>query len=147
MLGRRAMKKTAILFLWLAFVGTGWAHVSQKGSQSTASVDTFWEKFRAAVTTGDKMEVGRLSQFPIEMPYGMPTIRNNAQLIKRYRDVFNGEANAAQCFRDARPQINPDNPAEFTVGCKNAAGDEVVIYAFRRTRTGWKFTGLDNLNE
>lgn len=141
------MKKTTILFLWLALVGTAWAQASQKNVQSNASIDVFWEKFRAAVTKGDKMVVASLSQFPIDMPYGIPTIRNNAQLTRRYRDVFNGEANAAKCFRGARPEINPDNSAEFTVACKNAAGDEVVIYSFRRTRNGWKFTGLDNLNE
>jgi hypothetical protein len=147
MLERRAMKNVTILVLFLAFVGSGWAQVSQKDVQSNASVDTFWEKFRGAVTRGDRTEVARLSQFPIEMPYGVPTIRNNGQLIRRYRHVFNGEANAVRCFREARPKINPDNPAEFTVGCKNAAGDEVVIYSFGRTRNGWKFKGLDNLNE
>lgn len=141
------MKKTAILFLWLALVGTAWAQASQKHVQTDASIDVFWEKFRAAVTKNDKMVVASLSQFPIAMPYGVRTIRNNAQLIRRYRDVFNGETNAAKCFREARPEINPDNPAEFTVGCKNTAGDEVVIYSFGRTRNGWKFTGLDNLNE
>jgi hypothetical protein len=81
------------------------------------------------------------------MPYGVLAIRNSAQLIRRYPNVFNNETNAAKCFREARPQINPGNSAEFTVACKNAAGDEVVIYSFRRMRTGWKFTGLDNLNE
>jgi hypothetical protein len=141
------MKKTAVLFLWLALIGPAWAQVSQKSVQSNNSVDVFWGRFRAAVTKGDKKEVASLSQFPIGMPYGVPTIRNNAQLIRRYRDVFNGETNAAKCFREARPEINPDNSAEFTVGCKNAAGDEVVIYSFVRTRNGWKFTGLDNLNE
>lgn len=141
------MKKTAILFLWLALVGTAWTQASQKHVQSDASIDVFWEKFRAAVTKGDKMVVASLSQFPIGMPYGVRTIRNNAQLSRRYRDVFNSETNAAKCFREARPEINPDNPAEFTVGCKNAAGDEVVIYSFGRTRNGWKFTRLDNLNE
>lgn len=142
------MKKTTILFLflWLALVGTAWAQVA-KNVQSNASIDVFWEKFRAAVTKSDKMAVAGLSQFPIGMPYGVPSIRNNAQLSRRYRDIFNGEANAAKCFREARPKTDPDNPAEFTVGCKNAAGDEVVIYSFRRTKNGWKFTGLDNLNE
>jgi hypothetical protein len=141
------MKKIAILFLWLALAGTAWAQVSQKNVWSDASSNVFWEKFRAAVIKGDKPVVAGLSQFPIGMPYGVPAVRNGAQLMRRYRDVFNGEANASKCFREARPEINPDNPAEFTVACKNAAGDEVVIYSFGRTRSGWKFRGLDNLNE
>ena len=139
------MKKVTILLLLLAFVGT--AQVPTKNVQSNASIDAFWEKFRGAVIKGDKIAVGSLSKLPIGMPYGMSAIQNNAQLIRRYREVFNGEANAAKCFGEARPEINPENSAQFTVGCKNAAGDEVVIYSFSRTKTGWKFTGLDNLNE
>jgi hypothetical protein len=141
------MKKATILFLWLALVGPTWAQVSQKNLQSNAAIDVFWKKFRAAVTKSDKTLVASLSQFPIGMPYGVPTVRNNAQFIRRYREIFNGETNAAKCFREAGPEINPDNSAEFTVGCKNAAGDEVVIYSFGRTRSGWKFKRLDNLNE
>ncbi len=40
-----------------------------------------------------------------------------------------------------------NKPNSFTVGCKNSAGDEVVIYTFVLTRAGWKFKSLDNLNE
>ncbi len=141
------MKKATILFSLLALVGTAWAQAPQKDVQSDASIDAFWERFRAAVIKGDKLVVASLSQFPIKMPYGVPNIRNNAQLTKRYRDVFNGETNAAKCFRGARPEIDPDNPREFAVACKNAAGDEVVIYSFGHTRNGWKFKRLDNLNE
>lgn len=141
------MKKTTILVLLLALFGVAWAQVPPKSVQSDASTDVFWETFRSAVIKGDKSAVAKLSRFPIGMPYGIPTIRNNAQLIRQYRKVFNGETNAARCFREARPELNPDNSAEFTVACKNAAGDEVVIYSFGRTRNGWRFTGLDNLNE
>jgi hypothetical protein len=141
------MKKITILFLLLALIGTASGRMTQDNIKRNPAVDVFWEKFRNAVSKGDKTVVASLSQFPIGMPYGVASIRNNTQLIRRYREVFNGEANAAQCFREAGPEVNPDKPAEFTVACKNAAGDEVVIYLFRRTRNGWKFTGLDNLNE
>jgi hypothetical protein len=141
------MKKTIILFLWLTLAGTAWAQIAQKNGQSNTSIEAFWEKFRTSVTKGDKVTVASLSQFPIDMPYGMSAVRSSTQLSRRYREVFNGESNAVTCFREARPQINPENPKEFTVGCKNAAGDEVVIYLFTRTRNGWKFTGLDNINE
>jgi hypothetical protein len=81
------------------------------------------------------------------MPYGVPAVKTSAQLTKRYRQVFNGETNAAKCFGETRPVIDPDNRKRFTVGCKNAAGDEVIIYSFVLTRTGWKFKSLDNINE
>ena len=111
------------------------------------SREIFWEKFRAAVIKGDKAAVANMAQFPISMPYGMASVRNRAQLIRRYRDVFNHEGSAAKCFVGARPQTDPANSKEFTVGCKNAAGLEVVIYSFGLTRSGWRFKGLDNINE
>jgi hypothetical protein len=43
--------------------------------------------------------------------------------------------------------VDPANAKVFTVACPDAAGNEVVIYHFRRTKAGWKFTSLDNLNE
>jgi hypothetical protein len=81
------------------------------------------------------------------MPYGLPTVRTRAQLIKRYRDVFSHETDAAKCFSTAHPEIDQARPKIFTVACKNAAGDEVIIYSFARRRNGWRFTGMDNINE
>ena len=116
-------------------------------AQGDTSMETFWSKFKAAVIKEDKNTVAQLSQFPIGMPYGVPAVKTSAQLTKRYRQVFNGETNAAKCFGEARPVIDPGNKKRFTVGCKNAAGDEVIIYSFVLTRTGWKFKSLDNINE
>ncbi|HEU4477110.1 MAG TPA: hypothetical protein VFR80_01250 [Pyrinomonadaceae bacterium] len=116
-------------------------------SQTKDSREVFWEKFRTAVIKKDKITVANLSEFPISMPYGMRQVRSKAQLIKRYRDVFNHEGDAAVCFADAKPGIDAAKPKEFTVGCKNAAGDEVVIYFFLLTKNGWRFNGLDNINE
>jgi hypothetical protein len=120
---------------------------SSELAQSDDSISTFWEKFKSAVVNGDKVAVASLSQFPITMPYGIPTIRTRAQLIKRYRDVFNHETSAAKCFSTAQPATDPSRPKEFTVGCKNSAGDEVIIYSFKRVGKTWAFAGLDNLNE
>ncbi len=118
-----------------------------KLAQGDGSIATFWEKFKASVIKGDKTAVATLSQFPISMPYGMPTVRTRTQLIRRYRDVFNHEGSAAKCFATAQPVTDPARPKEFTVGCKNAAGDEVIIYSFKRVAKGWAFNGLDNINE
>lgn len=115
--------------------------------QSRDSISAFWERFKVAVIRRDKRSILSLSQFPIEMPYGMPPIRTRAQLLKRYRDVFNRETNAPHCFATARPETDPARPKEFTVACKNAAGDEVIIYSFRRVGASWAFSGLDNINE
>jgi hypothetical protein len=114
------------------------------GAQST---DTFWESFKTAVSKHDVETIARLSRFPIEMSYGIPSIKTKAQLAKRYRQLFNEQANAAACFSKARPEMDPDNPKHFTVACPDAGGNEVVIYHFQQTRAGWKLTGLDNINE
>ena len=111
------------------------------------TIETFWAKFKAAVIKGDKESVAAMTQFPIDMPYGMAAVRTKAQLLKRYRQVFNGEANAAKCFADAKPETDPARPKEFTIGCDNGSGEKVVIYSFSLTKTGWKFNSLDNINE
>ena len=88
-----------------------------------------------------------MTQFPVAMPYGVPAIRTRAQLLKRYKQVFNGETNAAKCFASAKPQKDPERPKEFTVGCDNGSGQEVIVYGFVLTKLGWKFRSLDNINE
>ena len=108
---------------------------------------TFWQQFKTAVTNRDVPAVARLSQFPIGMSYGIPSVKTKAQLMKRYRQVFNEQTNAATCFSKAKPEVDPANSKAFTVACPDAAGNEVVIYHFQQTKTGWKFASLDNLNE
>jgi hypothetical protein len=114
------------------------------GAQST---DAFWESFKTAVSKRDVETIARLSKFPIEMSYGIPSIKTKAQLAKRYRQLFNEQTDAAACFSKAKPEMDADNPKHFSVACPDAAGNEVVIYHFEQTRAGWKLTGLDNINE
>lgn len=111
------------------------------------STDTFWQTFKTAVSKRDVETIARLSRFPLEMSYGIPSIKTKAQLSKRYRQVFNEQTDAAACFNKAKPEMDAANPKHFSVACPDAAGNEVVIYHFEQTRTGWKFTGLDNINE
>ncbi len=111
------------------------------------SFDSFWQTFKTAVTKRDTETIARLSKFPIGMSYGIASIRNKVQLTRRYRQLFNEQTDAAACFNKAKPEVDAANPKLFSVACPDAAGNEVVIYHFEQTRTGWKFTGLDNLNE
>jgi hypothetical protein len=114
------------------------------GAQST---DTFWQEFKTAVSKHDVETIARLSKFPIDMSYGIPSIKTKAQLTKRYRQLFNEQTDAAACFSKAKPEMDADNPKHFTVACPDAGGNEVVIYHFQQTRAGWRLTGLDNINE
>ena len=115
--------------------------------QAQDARQTFWQQFKTAVTSRDVQTVARLSQFPIGMSYGIPSIKTRAQLTKRYRQLFNEQTDAAACFSKAKPEVDPANAKAFTVACPDAAGNEVVIYHFQQTKTGWRFTALDNLNE
>lgn len=111
------------------------------------SAETFWQTFKTAVSKRDVETIARLSKFPIGMSYGIPSVKTKVQLSKRYRQVFNEQTNAAACFSKAKIEMDPENAKHFSVACPDAAGNEVVIYHFEQTKTGWKFTGLDNLNE
>jgi hypothetical protein len=111
------------------------------------SFDNFWRTFKTAVSKRDVETIARLSKFPIGMSYGIPSIKNKVQLNKRYRQLFNEQSDAAACFNKAKPEMDTANPKHFSVACPDAAGNEVVIYHFEQTRTGWKLTSLDNINE
>lgn len=111
------------------------------------STESFWEQFKTAVSKHDSETIARLSRFPLDMSYGSPSIKTKTQLARRYRQLFNEQTDAAACFSKKKPELDMENPKHFTVACPNEAGDEVVIYHFTQTKTGWKFTGLDNLNE
>lgn len=137
---KRLFTLSLVLLLAGSSLATSWA-------QTSNSFQPFWVSFKSAVTKRDVETIARLSKFPIEMSYGIPSIRTRAQLTKRYRQLFNEQTNAVTCFAKATPEKNADNPKQYSVACPDAAGNEVVIYHFEQTKTGWKFMGLDNLNE
>jgi hypothetical protein len=139
-------RRTVFVFIIL-LLGTSTLAPVIAWSQDDASMEAFWAKFKAAVVKGDKPSVAAMSQFPVEMPYGMSKVKTRAQLISRYRTVFNGEANAAKCFRYAKPEKDPQRATEFTIACDNGSGQKVVIYRFRWAKGVWKFISLDNINE
>lgn len=155
------MIRRTLAFIVSAGIALAVLNIAAKTPQATAptfaagfphsvgdpSIDSFWVKFKLAVANSDKSGVATMSQFPIEMPYGVPAIRNRRQLIRRYRELFSVQADARKCFTEAQPVIEPNNRNRFTVGCKDVAGNEVVVYGFVRTRTGWKLKSLDNINE
>jgi hypothetical protein len=101
------------------------------------------------VIQADKVAVSNLSALPISMPYGMKDVKNRAQFIKRYRDVFDSETNAAKCFTKAHPEIDPARLKEFTVACSlsDASEEKPLVYTFTLTRNGWRFSSFDNVNE
>ena len=83
------------------------------------------------------------------MPYLVKAVKTKADFLRRYDEIFNGEANAAHCFRNAEPQ---KESGRYEIYCpfKETPNDKEnapIRYVFERTKGGWKFAGLDNINE
>ena len=67
----------------------------------------FWEKFKSAVIAGDKAMVAEMTKFPLSMPYEVKAVKNKEGFLRRYNEIFKGEANAAQCFKAPNRKRNP----------------------------------------
>ena len=110
----------------------------------------FWQKFKSAVIAGDKAAVADMTKFPLSMPYEVKAVKNKEGFSRRYSDIFKGEANAAQCFGSAKPQ--KESAKRYKVYCpfKDTPNDwenAPIRFIFEQTKDGWKFAGLDNVNE
>src|SRR5437762_13110872 len=110
----------------------------------------FWQKFKSAVIAGDKATIAEMTKFPLPMPYEVKAVKNKEEFLRRYNEIFKGEANAAQCFVSAEPHKQTDR--EYGIYCpfKETPDDKEnapVRFIFELTKSGWKFAGLDNVNE
>ncbi len=139
------MRRTLTPILILLLATTALGLMSEPSAQ--ADMTAFWEKFSMAVIKGNKTAVADMTRFPLELSYGMAKVKTKAELSRRYRQVFNEQTDAAKCFEKAKPEIDAANSKQFSVACPDAAGNEVVVYNFALTKTGWKFVSLDNINE
>ena len=110
----------------------------------------FWQKFKSAVITGDKAKVAEMTKFPLSMSYGVKAVKNKEDFSRRYNEIFKGEANAAQCFGKAEPKKESDREYDIYCPFKATPNDwenAPIRFIFELTKSGWKFTGLDNVNE
>jgi hypothetical protein len=110
----------------------------------------FWKTFRSAVIAGDKVKLAEMTKFPLSMPYGVKTVKGKEDFSRRYNEIFKGEANAAQCFGSAEPQKESDRQYEIYCPFKETPKDmenAPIRFMFELTKGGWRFVGLDNINE
>jgi hypothetical protein len=110
----------------------------------------FWKKFRSAVIAGDKATVAEITKFPLSMPYLIKAVKNKEDFLRRYNEIFKGEANAAQCFATGEPRKESAGRYEIYCPFKETPDDREnapIRFVFELTKTGWKFAGLDNVNE
>jgi hypothetical protein len=110
----------------------------------------FWKKFRSAVIAGDKAVVAEMTKFPLSMPYSVKAVKNKEDFLRRYNEIFKGEANAAQCFASGKPRKESAQRYEVYCPFKDTPDDwenAPIRFVFELTKGGWKFAGLDNVNE
>jgi len=110
----------------------------------------FWKKFKAGVIAGDKAAVAEMTKFPLSMPYSVKAVKDKEDFLRRYNEIFKGEANATQCFRSAEPQKESARRYEIYCPFKESPDDKEnapIRFIFELTKSGWKFAGLDNINE
>ena len=110
----------------------------------------FCTKFKAAVIANDKAAVAEMTKFPLSMPYGVKAVKNKEAFLRRYDEIFKGEANAAQCFTKAKPQKESDGRYDVYCPLKGTPNDWENApnrFMFESTKGGWRFVGLDNVNE
>jgi hypothetical protein len=125
---------------------------SQPGKSAIGENDfsTFWKKFKSAVIAGDKATVAEMTKFPLSMPYLQKAVKNKDNFLRRYDEIFKGEANAAQCFKSAEPQKESDRQYDIYCPFKDTPDDwenAPIRFLLELTKSGWKFSGLDNVNE
>jgi hypothetical protein len=110
----------------------------------------FWQKFKSAVIAGDKAAVADMTKFPLSMPYEVKAVKNKESFLRRYDEIFKGEANAAQCFGKAEPHKQSDRQYDIYCPFKGTPNDwenAPIRFIFELTKGGWRFVGLDNINE
>jgi len=110
----------------------------------------FWQRFKPAVTGGDKAAVAEMTKFPLSMPYGVKAVKNKENFLRRYDEIFNGEANGAHCFAKAEPRKESAKRYEIYCPFKDTPNDMENApsrFMFELTKGGWRFVGLDNINE
>ena len=123
--------------------------IFSSAAQAQSNINDFWKKFKTAVVKGDKAAVANMTRFPLEMPYGVKSVKSKPDFIRRYDKIMNLEANAKRCFQNANLE-KQGNRYEIACTFKSepeSSDNRPIVYYFTKTKIGWKFAGLDNINE
>ena len=142
--GQRRVISTQI---WLAGI---LILLSFSNAFAESDFSAFWKKFKATVAAGDKATAAEMTKFPLSMPYEVKAVKNKESFLRRYDEIFKGEANAAQCFRTIEPNKESERRYEIYCPFKETPEDKEnapIRFIFELTKGGWKFVGLDNINE
>jgi hypothetical protein len=113
------------------------------------NINSFWKKFKVAVINADKNAVANMTKFPLQMPFGIKSVKTKADFIKRYSKIMNMEANVKRCFQNTKLE---KQDKYYFVSCTFKSEDESsdnrpILYYFEKTKSSWKFSWIDNINE
>jgi len=133
-------------------ISCGFSTLGADGKHKAADTDfpAFWQKFKSAVVAGDRAVVAEMTKFPLSMSYGVKAVKTKEEFLRRYNEIFKGEANAAQCFAKAEPRKESAQRYEIYCPFKGTPDDmenAPIRFIFELTKGGWRFVGLDNINE
>src|SRR5262249_45613924 len=132
---------------WLAGV---LIFLSLPSAFAASDFSTFWSEFKSAVIAGDKAKVADRTKFPLSMPYGVKDVKKKEDFLRRYNEIFKGEANAGQCFKRAEPRKQSAGHYDIYCPFKDTPNDwenAPIRFIFELTKSGWRFVSLDNVNE
>src|SRR5262249_52587919 len=110
----------------------------------------FWKEFKSVVIAGDKAKVADMTKFPLSMPYSIKAVKNKDDFLRRYNEIFKGEANAAQCFGSAEPRKESAKRYEIYCPFKETPHDREnapIRFLFEATKSGGRCASLDETNE
>ena len=93
-----------------------------------------------------------MTKFPLSMPYEVKAVKNKEGFLRRYDEIFKGEANAAQCFASASAKPQKESAGRYEIYCPfketpNDMENAPIRFMFELTKDSWRFSGLDNINE
>ena len=141
--------------LWRVIRGQTWLAgililFSFPNAFAQSDFSAFLGKFKSAVIAGDKATVAEMTKFPLSMPYSVKAVKNKDNFMRRYNEIFKGEAHAAQCFATGEPRKKSGLRYEIYCPFKETPNDTEnapIRFEFELTKGGWKFAGFDNINE
>ena len=106
--------RSLVTFVAIVAAGPSWGFstLAADGEHGAGHTDfsAFWQRFKSAVIASDKAVVAEMTKFPLSMPYEVKAVKNKEAFLRRYSEIFKGEADAARCFKSAEPdkRIRPE---------------------------------------
>src|SRR5262249_4676130 len=84
--------------------------------------------------------VVEMTKFPLSMPYLVKAVKNKEDFLRRYNEIFKGEANTAQCFASAESRKKSARRYEIYCRFKDTPNDwanEPLRLVIELISSGW----------